>query len=85
MVLIIPFCPTPAAYGIATLMYLIFELSGYNVIHVLANVAFATVLFLALWTQAATLMPNRYVVDFVRILQRQEERSPRLFLCCTRL
>ena len=59
MVLIIPFCPTPAAYGIATLMYLIFELSGYNVIHVLANVAFATVLFLALWTQAATLMPNR--------------------------
>ena len=71
MVLIIPFCPSTAGYIVATLAYLIFEFYGYNVIQVFANVAFATVLSLALWTQAATFMPNRYVTVARAIRIRQ--------------
>ena len=49
-----------AVLGGATLVYVSLERMNYNIINIASNVAMVSVLVLALWTQAAAFMPNRY-------------------------
>jgi hypothetical protein len=48
-----------AILGGATFVYVAVEGFDYNIINMSANVAFISVLVLALWSQVAVFLPNR--------------------------
>jgi len=49
-----------AVLGGATFAYVVFERSGYTILTLCAHIALSSVLALALWTQFAAFVPERY-------------------------